>query len=242
MNQRDPERHKHATHNALAVSDHYAWHWSEWGPDGKFSFITKKPTALIKEYWQANVDAHEPMSLDWEPQLHHDTTDYTKANEDAVKADAAFWGKRKDEGYKVAVELPEYWKFRLSTELLCRYDTYASKNYDDGGWSLIKPTSCWQSQVVRANDIGMYRVKFDAPANLDVEKQEIVLAFGGFGSGQAHLYFDGEWISYLGPIVDISKNIKPGETNLLYLFFINKSGPGGLMGQVKVLVRDRTEK
>ena len=34
FNQRDPERHRHAVHNSLAASDHYAWQWGEWGKEG----------------------------------------------------------------------------------------------------------------------------------------------------------------------------------------------------------------
>lgn len=37
----------------------------------------------------------------------------------------------------------------------------------------------------------------------------------------------------------VSKPIKLGQTNLVSLFFINHSGPGGLMGRVKLLARDR---
>ena len=242
MNQRDPERHKHATHNALAVSDHYAWHWSEWGNDGHSSFITPEPTPLMRQYWRANVDAREPMDLSWEPQPHHDTTDYTKADAKAAKADGAFWVKMKKQGYKVVVELPEYWKFRLDTELLCRFRHYWPADYDDSGWSIIKSTQCWQSQGTRANDPGLYRLKFDVPADIDGEKQEIVLAFGGFGSGTAIVYMNNRWVSYVQPIVDVSGKIKPGQSNQIGIPFINKTGPGGLMGHVKLLVRDRNEK
>ena len=239
VNQRDPERHKHATHNALAVSDHYVWHWTENGPDGSYSFLTTTPTPLMRQYWQANVDAHEPMSLQWEPEPHHDTADYTQADADAAKADAAFWAGIGDDGYTVAVELPEYWKFRLDTEMLCRWYPFWTPHYDDGGWNLISTTRCWQSQGIKANEIGLYRIKFEAPPDLDIEKQKVVLAFGGFGKGAGHVYLNARWIARAAQIVDVSEKIKPGQSNQVGASFMNKQGPGGLMGHVKLLVRDR---
>jgi len=238
-NQREPQRHMHATHNALAVSDHYAWHWGEWGRNGESNFLTTEPTPLMREYWQANVDAHQPQDLDWEPQPHHDNADYTEANAQAAQAQTGFWGKMKKQGYAVAAVLPSDWKFRLDIEMLVRYSNYMTPEYDDSSWFEIKCTRCWQSQGAQANDIGLYRVKFDAPANLDPEKQEIVLTFGGLGHGRGHLLLNGKWTSWLKRTVDVSKAIKPGESNQVAIIFPNQSGPGGLMGQVKLLVRDR---
>ena len=239
VNQRDPERHKHAVHNCLAASDHYAWQWGEWGKTGESNFLTTEPTPLMRQYWQANIDAHKPQDLTWEPRPHHDQTDYTKADAEAVEKDRAFWTKMQTEGYTVAATLPEYWKFRLDLEMLVRWRPYTKPGYNDGSWFTIKCTSCWQSQGAKANDIGLYRVTFAAPANLDPEKQEIILAFGGLGSGTSHIYLNGGWISYLGPVVDVSKSLKPGQSNLVSLVCMNKSGPGGLMGQVRLLVRDK---
>ena len=241
VNQRDPERHKHATHNALAVSDHYVWHWSENGPDGSYSFLTTSPTPLMRQYWQANVEAHEPMNLFWKLPLRYDTTDYTRADADAARGDADFWKRMEKEGYTVVADLPEYWKFFLDTELLVRWFGYSALEYDDRGWLLLTPTRCWQSQGIRANDNGLYRVKFDAPDGLDGEKQEIVLAFGHLGSGARHAYLNGTWLDHLKQIIDVSKALKPGQPNQVGLLFMNRQGPGGLMGQVKLLVRDRKE-
>ena len=77
--------------------------------------------------------------------------------------------------------------------------------YDDRGWLLLTPTRCWQSQGIRANDNGLYRVKFDAPDGLDGEKQEIVLAFGHLGSGAKYAYLNGTWLANLKQIIDVSK-------------------------------------
>ena len=243
VNQRDPERHKHATHNALAVSDHYAWHWNQsaGGGDDHSSFITADPTPLMRQYWQANIDAHKPMDLRWEPQPHHNMTDYTQADAKAAKANTEFWVKMKKQGYKVAIELPEYWKFRLDTEMLCRFHNYWSVDYDDSSWNIIKSAPCLQSQGFRAHDIGLYRIKFDAPADLDGEKQQILLAFGSLSSGTSHLWFNGTWVQGLNSLVDVSKRIVPGESNQVGLFFLNKEGPGGLMGDVKLLISDRAK-
>ena len=239
VNQRDPERHMHAVHNALAASDRYAWQWGEWGKDGESNFTTADPTPLMRRYWQANIEAHQPHDLAWEPQPHLDLADYTVADADARERDEAFWKDMQEQGYSVAVSLPEYWKFRIDPEMLVRFRDYMSPDYSDDSWLAVKPTSCWQSQGFRANEIGLYRVSFTAPPDLDPEKQEIVLAFGGLGSGQGHVYVNGGWISFLVNVVDVSELIKPGEINLVGIVFDNKSGPGGLMGRVNLLVRDR---
>lgn len=238
VNHRDPDRHKHATHNALAVSGHYVWHWSENGPDGSYSFLTTEPTPLMRQYWQANIDAHEPMALDWEPPLRYDTTDYTQANAAAAETGARFFASLETDGYTVAAELPEVWKFRLDTHLHCSWFKLWATYYDDRSWHLIRPTSCWQSQGIRANDNGLYRVWFDVPSNLDGEKQQIVLAFGHLGQGGKYVHLNGGWIDSLKQVVDVSKTIKPGERNLLGIQFMNREGPAGLMGEVKLLVRE----
>ena len=243
VNHRDPERHKHATHNALAVSDHYVWHWSESGPDGIYSFLTTNPTPLMKQYWQANIDAHEPMDLQWVPALRYDTTDYSQADAEAAKADAKFWKQMEKDGFRVVADMPEFWKFFLDTEMFFRWSPYNwSKHHNDNDWLLLKTTSCWQSQGVRANDNGLYRVTFDAPAGLDGEEQEIVLGIGHLGRGAKYAYLNGGYVSDLKQIIDISQAIKPGESNLFGAAFMNRQGPGGFMGQVKLLVRERKEK
>ena len=241
FNQRDPERHRHAVHNSLAASDHYAWQWGEWGTEGESNFMTTEPTPLMRRYWQANIDAHAPMDLFWEVEPYHDHADHTAADAEAAGKDAELWPALAKQGYLVAVTLPEYWKFRFDPETKVRYSNWMSPDCDDRSWFTVKSTRCWQSQGTRANGPGVYRVKFDAPADLDPEKQEIVLAFGGLGGGGAHLYINGGWLSHMRQVIDVSEMIKPGESNQVGIVFLNKTGPGGLMGQVKLLVRDRTQ-
>ena len=242
VNHRDPERHMHAVHNALAASDRYAWQWGEWGKNGESSFTTTDPTPLMREYWQANIDAHQPHDLSWEPRPHHDLADYTTADVEARKNDETFWKEMEKEGYAVAVALPQYWKFRLDLEMLIRFRNYMSRDYSDDSWFSVGTTRCWQSQGFRANEIGLYRVNFTAPGDLDPEKHEIVLAFGAMGSGTGHVYLNGTWIDHLVNVVDVSKLIKPGDINLVGIMCENKSGPGGLMGRVNLLVRDREKR
>ena len=64
VNFRNPQQHKYSVHNALAVSDHYAWVYGETS-----RFLTTTQTPLIREYLQANEDAHQPLDLgrvDWD--------------------------------------------------------------------------------------------------------------------------------------------------------------------------------
>lgn len=239
MNQRDPKRHMHAVHNALAASDRYAWQWGEWGKQGESNFMTTEPTPLMREYWKANIDGHRPRDLAWRPMPHQDQTDYAQVTAAAVAKEKAFWQRLTEQGYTVAKTLPEDWKFRLDLEMHVRWRNFMKPEFDDGPWFTIKSTRCWQMQGFAANEIGLYRAWFDAPADLDPQKQEIMLAFGGLGSGQGHVHINGGWISSAKLTVDVSQSIKPGEANLVSLYLINRSGPGGLMGQVKLLVRDR---
>ena len=54
QNARSPEDHKLALQNAFKASGEYAWLYGE-----KSFFLTTDPTSLMREYFQANVDAHE---------------------------------------------------------------------------------------------------------------------------------------------------------------------------------------
>ena len=238
-NQRDAERHKHATHNALAAGDRYAWQWGEWGKEGESNFMTTAPTDLMRQYWQANVDAHTPQDLGWEIVPYIDQADYTTADAETAEKGAAFLKGLENNGYKTAVALPEHWKFRFDPETKVRYSNWTTPEYDDASWFLINGMRCWQSEGTHANGPGVYRVAFDVPKDVDPEKQEVVLAFSGLGHGEAHLYFNGGWISYMKGVIDVPEAIKPGERNQATIVFLNKSGPGGLMGPVRLLVRDR---
>jgi len=62
VNQRDPESHAHAVHNALAASDHYAWLYGE-----QSKFLTTRPSRLMHKYFEANIKAHETQDLFWKP-------------------------------------------------------------------------------------------------------------------------------------------------------------------------------
>jgi len=243
VNHRDPERHKHAVHNALAASDEYAWQWGEMG-----DWLSPNPTPLIREYWKANVDGHKPQNLDWEPEPKWDLTDYTAYDQDMARKDAAFWAERETEGWQVAVELPLYWKFRFDTELLLRFRDYLGVTTNDTGWPLISVLKCWQSQGTKANGPAVYRIKFVAPENLDPDRQEIMLAFGGYSAGTS-LGSASSWMDVtvngvgipMQSLVDVAKQIKPGQSNLVAVRVINRAGPAGLIGHVKLLVRDKNQ-
>ena len=131
LNQRSPERHRHAVHNALAVSDRYAWMWGEWL--SKTMLLPDAPAGM-REYWKANADGHEPMPLDWKPIPRWAATDYTEADAEAARADAAFWEAKEKEGYRVAAELPTTWKFHLDPELKLRYENWHLPEYDHRSW------------------------------------------------------------------------------------------------------------
>ncbi|MFH0965062.1 MAG: hypothetical protein V2A58_13765, partial [Planctomycetota bacterium] len=236
-NQRDPERHLHAVHNALAASDEYAWQWGEMG-----GWLSPNPTPLIGEYWKANLAGHAPQDLAWEPVPKWDMTDYSDYDRAAAEKDAAFWKEVDKGGWRVAADLPVHWHFFFDTEQLIRFGRQMELTYDESAWPLLSVLRCWQSQSVKANGAALYRVRFNAPADLDPEKQEIVLALGGFPPDDVERT---GWMDVslnrkgypIRSLIDVSKSIRPGEENVLVVRVINKAGPGGLAGHMKLLVR-----
>jgi len=106
-----------------------------------------------------------------------------------------------------------------------------------GGW-----------QATKANGPAVYRVKFVAPENLEPDRQEIMLAFGGYSAGTS-LGSATSWMDVtvngvgipMQSLVDVAKQIKPGQSNLVAVRLINRAGPAGLVGHVKLLVRDRNQ-
>ena len=247
-NQRDPERHKHAAHNAMAASDRYAWLY------GEMPWVTVEPTPLMRQYWQANVDAHEPQDLSWQPVPRWDLTDYAAHDRELAARDAAFWVKAEQDGWTVAADLPARWRFRFDSQLQIRYNKHwyrPNNDLDLSAWPLVSTLRCWQSEGTRANGVGIYRTRFDAPGDLDPQRQEIVLAWGGHSAGTSPgpglrpeilaLVNTKRGLSMAGGMTDVSEVIKPGASNQVSVRVINYAGPAGLMGQVKLLVRDRTE-
>ena len=235
VNQRDPDRHMHAVHNALAASDEYAWQWGEMG-----DWLSPDPTALMREYWRANVEGHKPQDLNWAPEPKWDMTDYSAHDAESAKGDAAFWVAAQRDGWRVAAELPDYWKFLFDTEMLMRYREYIT-GYDDRPWQLLSVLKCWQSQSVKCNGPAMYRTEFMVPADVAPASEEVVLAFAGFPpddarTGWMDIHLNGK--SYpMRHFIDVTDAIIPGKENLLVVRVINKSGPAGLSGHVKLLVR-----
>jgi len=249
VNQRDPERHKHAAHNALAVSDKYAWLY------GEKPWITLEETPLMRQYWQANVDAHEPMDLGWAPETKWDLTDYSAKEREMALEDAAFWAKAEKDGWKVAVQLPIHWRFRFSVGKQLRFRKHWPKgDFDDSSWPLISILKCWQSQSIPASGQGVYRTNFDVPTDVDPDTQEVVLAFGAYSAGPpatelgdlaswADICVNGKPYPLEFPekkqMLDVSGSIKPGQSNRVGIRVINASGPAFLMGHVKLLVREK---
>ena len=245
VNQRDPEQHKHATHNALAASDDYAWLY------GEMPWLTEEATPLMKAYWKATEDARQPMDLDWAPEPEWDLTDYSAVNEQMAAKDAASWAQAEKDGWRVAVELPTWWRFLFSPGNKLRYRKYWYKgDIDDSAWPLISCLKCWQSQGMPANGQAVYRVSFDVPADIDATTQDIQLSFGAFSAGEpagekglaswADFTLNGKGYP-MRPMSDVAESIRPGERNRVGIRVINRAGPALLMGHVKLLVRDRTE-
>ena len=234
QNVRDPVRHRHAVHNALAVSERYGWLYGE-----RSFFLVGEPTPLMRRYFRANVEGHAPQDLFWRPEPKWDMTDYGGLDREMAAKDAAFWLAREREGYRAVADVPAYWHFFFDTE---QRGKHISRMYDHSGWPRISTLTCWQSQSTKANGEGIYRTWFDVPAAVDPEQDRVFLAFGSLPLGR----FDGWMIVRFNDkgygaaeMIDVSARVKPGEPNFLVVEVINRSGPGGPLGHVKLLVRDR---
>ena len=264
-NQRDPKCHEHAVHNALAASDDYAWLYGEgsyflqWGEGYPFQpdFETRyeEPPPLIREYWAATVKAREPHDLSWVPEPLYDLSEYTEFDLRAATRNEAFWIEKEEEGFQTVVQLPEHWAFLVDNEMQGRFNNYGSTmaSWPGGTWLRVSSKRCWQSQGIRVSGPAFYGVEFDVPADLDVEKREIFLAFGGHGPQAANIYFNGDWIGYFpnDPMPDVTKIVRPGQTNTVIIGFLKTNaevssprfaseiGPGGLAGDVKLLARTK---
>ena len=239
VNQRRPEWHKHAVHNALAASDEYAWIY------GELPWMTASTTTLMEAYWQATKDGRDPQDLAWVPDPWPDLTDYTAFDAARAAADAAHWVTMADAGWYVATELPTSWRFWFDTDNQLRCRDHAGEDLDDSAWPLISTLSCWQSQGFDYTGQAVYRVWFDAPPGLDPESQDIILSFGGYSPGThdpepgMYSWMDGGVNGKgcgVGPMIDVTDMIRPGTSNLVAVRVINKKGPAGLMGHVKLLV------
>ena len=235
VNQRDPQRHKHAVHNALAASDKYAWIYGQ-----ESFFLTPEPTPLMREYFQANVDGHEPQDLWWKPVPKWDMINYDEHDKSMAELDARFWSTIDSRGYKIVFEFPDYWHFFIDTEQRGRS---IFQVYDHDAWPLISTLKCWQSQSTKAVGEGVYRIYFDAPADLNRQTDQIFLAFGGFRPDDRPDYWTVARLNgksfQIDNLIDVSEWIKPGQSNFLAVEVINKAGPGGPLGHVKLLVRGR---
>ena len=251
-NHRDPLRHEHAVSNALAVSDRYAWLYGEasyflrWGEGYPFvpgfDKTYDRPPALIRRYWKATADGHAPHDLDWRPTPVVDDADYAAFNAQAAARNRKFWEARQEAGYDTVLTLPERWRFMLDPEMLGRLRDYGRfDSWKDSSWLSVSAKTCWQSQGYRTNTYAFYGLQFQAPAELDLQSRDVFLAFGAYGSGAANIYFNGAWIDYLphNAIPKITDKLQPGQRNTVVLGFLNKQGPGGLAGDVKLLARPK---
>ena len=102
-------------------------------------------------------------------------------------------------------------------------------------WAKTSSEKCWQSQGFRMSGNAFLGVEFEVPADLDVESQDYFLAVGAYGADPVNIFMNGSWIGYFPKhrLPKATEHIKPGQTNLVGLNFLSKTGAGGLAGDVK---------
>ena len=259
VNHRSPEVHKHACHNAMVASDRYAWTWGE--PSGLLTGGPGGPTPLIREYWKAQRDAHREQDLYWRPPVAADTTDYRLADAAAARADEEYWKAREKEGYRVVMDLPEYWRFTLDPQMFFKFGVgpgggIQKTEFDDSSFYPISIRRCWQSQGFRARGPAHYRVFFDVPADMGLGRGRVVLAFGARGTATlGHVHVNGWYVEAVkgkcwwpaeATMVDVTNIVKPGEKSFVYVTFLRAigrdKGHSGLAGHVRLLTKAKGAK
>ena len=66
----------------------------------------------------------------------------------SAKSDAKFWADAEKGGWRIAVELPEYWHLFFDVEHLMRMGSHMVPGYDYSSWPLMSIRRCWQSQSI----------------------------------------------------------------------------------------------
>lgn len=243
-----PDEVAYAANNALRYADEYVWMWAEslnvWknsimvydGP-GKMEF---KP--LPAGYIEALIKSRTG-TVPAPPKR--------KMNRRSVTADAKYLGETDDAvvfkdlwtSYDEIADLPLDWKFLPDQADNGTKAGYYMTSFNDSAWPTIKIREIWDQQGFPGIiPFAWYRVRFNTP-NVPAGKK-LYLAFGAVDEG-AYVYVNGKLagvhdkepnISYIETfIIDVTRQLKPGQTNLIVVKAKNTMGVGGIWRGVKLI-------
>ena len=135
------------------------------------------------------------------------------------------------------------WRFRRDESNAGIRQGWYRADLDDSSWRSMSVGKFWEEQGEEYDGRAWYRVQFTAPA---VEKgKRVFLAFGA-ADESAKVWLNGRFIGErdLGGkgwdkpfAVEVTREMRPGEENLLAVQVLDRGGAGGLWKSVKVMVR-----
>lgn len=118
---------------------------------------------------------------------------------------------------------------------------WADPAFDDSAWELIRIPGSWQSQGAgTVCDVGWYRIRFQAPAQIPSGELAISLGFVG---NTSEVYLNGSLIGAIGSVDPVHppgnrtlhahvlppRLLSPGSTNLIAVRTLNVVGNGGIL-------------
>jgi len=149
--------------------------------------------------------------------------------------------------YDEVMTLPAQWKFKIDPKYVGEKEQWFAPDHDDSAWADIRVGEFWEKQGYPDYDsAAWYRLKVQLPKGL---KAQIVQLCFGAADESAKVYVNGKLSGEfdIGPqgwdkrfFIDITKEARPGETNLIAVRVIDTVGAGGLWKPVKVVTPKAT--
>ena len=149
--------------------------------------------------------------------------------------------------YDDIMTLPAQWKFKIDPNYVGEKEKWYALDHDDSAWADIRVGEFWEKQGYPDYDsAAWYRLKLHLPKGL---KTRIVQLCFGAADENAKVYVNGKLSGEfdVGPegwdkrfFIDITKEARPGEANLIAVRVIDTVGAGGLWKPVKVVTPKTT--
>ena len=141
------------------------------------------------------------------------------------------------------MQLPETWKFKIDPKVVGEKEDWYALTYDDSAWGTVRVGEFWEEQGYPDYDgTAWYRLKVKFPGEL--AGKTVKLGFGA-ADESAKVYVNGNLSGEfdIGPqgwdkrfFIDITAQVKPGQTNLLAVRVIDTDRAGGLWKPVKLFL------
>jgi hypothetical protein len=147
------------------------------------------------------------------------------------------------------IDLEKNWRFSADENNIGKSEKWYAIDFDDSKWAVLDAGQRWEDLGYRDLDaFGWYRKTVEIPANW--KGQDVWLKIEGVNDAY-ELFINGESISYFGEanisvasrptFTEISKKLKPGESNLVAIQVNDWGNSGGLWRLPVILTTDESE-